>query len=201
MINMSIKVKDNDRGWAELRKGLKALGGAEVKAGLVGAKADAAHAGGGHTNGVKRDAQGRFLKGSGAHVAGNGEMSVADIGLIHEFGTDKVPERSFIRSTFDANLPKYDRLLTNLERAVYAGRSAVNGALDLLGSTMASDMKARIRAGIAPALAALTVARKTALGRRDPALALVDTRQLINALEHKTILPTGAASAASAKAA
>jgi len=169
---MKLVVKDDDRGWKELRKGLKAMGGAEVKAGLVGEKAEAMHGGSG--------------------------LTVADLGLIHEFGGGKVPERSFIRSSFDANLSKYDRLLTALERAVYAGRSAVKGALDLLGSTMASDMKAHIRAGIAPALAAKTVARKTAAGRIDPALALVDSRQLVNAIEHKTILPAGAASAAAA---
>ena len=189
-VSLSITVKDDDRRWNELRKGLRAMGGAEVKAGLVGEKAAALHKG--------------------------ATITVADVGLIHEFGSDKIPERSFIRASFDsgkipersfirasfdANLEKYDRLLTNLERAVYAGRAGVKGALDLLGSTMASDMKARIRAGIAPALAARTVARKIAKNRIDPTLALVDTRQLINALEHTTTFGGDVAASAAAKAA
>ena len=158
-----VEVRDVDVGWSELRKGLAEIGGVEVKAGIIGDVAQQQH--------------------------GNSGLTNAELGAVHEFGGGNVPERSFLRSSFDANRPKYDDLLRKLEQAVYMNRAGVRGALDLLGSTMAADMRARIRAGIAPALAPATIARKTALGRKDPALALVDTRQLINAISSEVQWP------------
>src|SRR4051812_36975227 len=106
-----VTVTDRDRGWAQLVKELRASGDLVGKAGVIGDKAAAGHMTAEEQAkfaGTKRDSGGRFLPGSGAKVApppSEGGMTNAEIALVNEFGSQdgRVPERSFIRSTFDRN--------------------------------------------------------------------------------------------------
>jgi hypothetical protein len=70
--------------------------------------------------------------------AGNpSKVSVIDVALAHEFGTDVLPERSWFRSWFDQNANRLKIEMTAAKRAEYSGeedaveRQAVKWALDL----------------------------------------------------------------------
>lgn len=177
-------VKDIDRGWAALKRELARQtegGGLYGKAGVIGEKGQTDHGAEGWdtTAGTKRDAQGRFLKGSGAkthHEHVEGELTNAELALIHEFGLG-VPERSFLRAAFDRNQPKYLDNLQKLIAAVYDGKISIERALGLLSQQAASDMRNFIRERqVEPANSEATIARK---GSSVP---LIDSGQLINAL-------------------
>ncbi len=101
----------------------------------------------------------------------------AELAAVHEFGKGNVPERSFLRSTFDENLKDYDRELESIAKRTYDGSTRLEGDLLLLGESMRSDVIQKIRSSIPPPLKPETVARKK--GETTP---LIDTGQLINAL-------------------
>lgn len=108
----------------------------------------------------------------------NGDSaSNAEIALVHEFGSPAqgIPERSFMRSTIDANRQKYHREMQRIADKVLSGAPTTQ-ALNLLGMRAANDMKRTIQGGIPPPLKPETVARKGS------AKQLVDTGQLITAI-------------------
>ena len=155
---MSFKLKDKDRGWRALQAFAK----------KVAAKQATVHIG--VIDDGSRD---------------GGDLTNAELAAIHEFGAPgaNIPERSFIRSTFDTNQAKYRDLLKRLGKAVLLKRQSVVDALGILGATMAADIKKRVTSGphIPPPLAAATARRK---GSDRP---LVDTGQMINAVTWKVV--------------
>ena len=119
--------------------------------------------------------------------------------LIHEFGAPaaNIPERSFIRSTFDAHREEYMALLRTLLQAVYVNKLTVERALGLLGARISSDIKKRVTtgAGIPPPNAPSTLARKLALTRRGSKgipRTLIDTGRLIASVSWAVVVPQGA---------
>ena len=111
---------------------------------------------------------------SDRYVDGN---SVAEIAMIHEFGTATVPQRSFIRSTLDKHGLTYSKQLAEGVQAAIV--DAVNGKLDTdqkalnrLGMRIKGDIQKRIAQGISPPNAPATIARK---GSSTP---LIDSGQL-----------------------
>src|SRR5712664_1718354 len=116
-----VQVKDEDRGFKELMKSLRALanGDTYVKAGVIGEKAQEKHVG---TN-----------------------LTVAELGMVHEYGGGRVPERSFVRRPYDANKERYLSGLKVLVRAVYDGKARLESVLDVVGSNMGHDMRKAIR--------------------------------------------------------
>lgn len=163
----TLKVIEKDLGWRGIARGVATINGATVRAGLVGEKA--------------------------AKVHEDSTMTNAEIGTVHEFGAPaaNIPERSFLRSTFRKNKDKYNRLMGALAAAVYSARAGSKGALALLGATMVSDIKATIRAGIPPPLAAATVARRSKR-KKDREIPLIDTREFINAISYLVEVPNAA---------
>jgi hypothetical protein len=156
-------VTEIDRGWGALKKTLEVIkasnGGAIVQVGFVGAAADQVHAG----------AQG---------------LTNAELGTVHEFGSPAagIPERSFLRSTFDEGRGEYKELSRKLLRAVIERRISVATALKVLGLKVESDVRARIRAGIPPPNSPATVAAK---GSSTP---LIDTGQMLNAISSQVVI-------------
>lgn len=94
--------------------------------------------------------------------------SNVDLAVIHEFGSPSrhIPERSWIRSTFDANRARYGLELGRLLDQVLVGKMSVQRALGLMGARMAGDIKLRLLRGehVPPPLAPETVRRKLAAG-------------------------------------
>ena len=70
-----------------------------------------------------------------------------------------IPRRSFLRDTVDANQVIYGLLISKLlARMVKSkGKFTADQALNLLGARVSADARRRIRAGIAPDLAASTI--------------------------------------------
>lgn len=128
----------------------------------------------------------------GDEPSGEGSLTVAEIAAIHEFGLGGMPERSFIRSYFDAELPKIQGALLALIRAKLS-HSVKTGTpvtakdqkeiLDKIGLYMVGRIQQRIAAGeIVPELAQSTIDRK---GSSTP---LIDTGQLRSSISHEVEL-------------
>jgi hypothetical protein len=144
-------VVDKDNGWNALKKSLRKLGDQEVVAGILG------------------DIDFSL-------------PTVAAIGLVHEFGSPErnIPERSFIRSTFDKNEAKYTRLLQESVRKVVRTKKIDKAALFRLGETARKDIVNRIVQGeIKQGLKPKTIARKGS------STALVDTGALVGSIVSK----------------
>lgn len=109
-----------------------------------------------------------------------GDLTVAEIAAIHEFGTQdrSVPERSFLRSTFDEKREELAKMGKALLLRVLDGKLTVRQALEAMGMKLAAETKKKITAGagIPPPLRPSTVAAK---GSDRP---LVDTGRLLNAI-------------------
>lgn len=144
-----------DHGWVELMKHAKEIKDSKVKVGVLD-------------------------EGDGAavHDAG-GVLTVAEIAAIHEFGTQDghIPERSFVRSTFDEKHEELVELGKELMKKVLEGKIPVDRALNVLGAKLATEIKKKITVdGVPPPNAESTVIAK---GSSRP---LVDTGRMVNAI-------------------
>lgn len=147
------RVKDTDKGYKALKKLLDEAGKVYVVVGVRGEKG----------------AQ-RYDKAPGETAD---PLSLVEVAAVHEFGSEDghVPERSFLRSTFDTNRAKYEReLKAGIARCVTGvtfgtGETALatlDFELDRLGVRVAGDVTLLIKSGdgIQPKNADATIARK-----------------------------------------
>jgi hypothetical protein len=143
------KVIDRDRGMKKILRDLAAMDGWQVTIGIHG----------------QESGRGDFGKGAIDNVA---------LGAIHEFGAPGagIPERSFLRSAFDANVKKYVRILLLGAKKVTTGLGTAKQAVALAGEAAVADVVNRINAGIPPPLRPATVVRKGSSKQ------LIDTGQL-----------------------
>lgn len=161
---MSGKVLVNDRVWRDVLKRCAQLAKGGAKVGIVG-------------KGAAQD---------------HGDATNAEIGAAHEFGTEAVPERSFIRSTFRNKTDQLRRLQQRLIKGILLGKITPDTAYKMLGAWGAGAIKATItRDGNLKPLAPSTLARRKAgtvrdsVGRfvtRKSSKPLVDTGQLLGSI-------------------
>jgi hypothetical protein len=114
---------------------------------------------------------------AGTHV--DGDLTVASIGFIHEFGTEDIPERSFMRSTLREKKKEIITLQKQLLRKIVNGSSNTVKALGLLGEVMADFISQKITTLKTPPNAPGTIIAK---GSSNP---LVDTGQLRNSITYE----------------
>ena len=174
-----MSVIDRDLGWSALKETLRSMRGGDsyAKIGLLGEKAAA----------VEHQAEEKTT----AEV-----MTNVVLAAIHEFGTEHVPERSFIRSTFDKNREEYLGIMRKLVSAIYDGKTSAQHVLNIIGMKMKWDMKNAILegSGIPPPLAPSTIKKKQKKGRwrktpaKDAPRPLVDTGRLVAAIDHAVVL-------------
>ena len=112
------KVVETDKGWAALKRTLARIPDKELAVGIPGA--------------IDLNAR---------------PLSVGSIGTVHEFGSldGTIPERSFLRSTFDANVRKYTRSLSQQIRRAIERNAPQEAALFRLGEKVRQDVIDRIR--------------------------------------------------------
>jgi hypothetical protein len=117
-------------------------------------------------------------------AAGGGELTVTQIGIVHEYGLGnaykkKPGGRSFIRAWADENKEQNLATLAKIAQAVVQGKFDARTGLDRAGLLFVAQVQKRIKAGIPPALDEKTIAAK---GSATP---LIDTGQLWSSIRHK----------------
>lgn len=113
----------------------------------------------------------------GIHAEEGSELAV--IAASHEFGTDTVPERSFLRATLDEQDGAYREATADAIRSVLDGKRSAQVALERLGLRVVRDVRGKIRSGLDPALAPATIAAK---GSSKP---LIDTGRLLRSITYQ----------------
>jgi hypothetical protein len=146
--------QDIDRGYAKIVRGLVQANGIQVTVGIHGDEA--------------------------AYSRGSGEpATVPQIASFQEFGTTRIPERSFLRSTVDEKTDDWVRFTNRLLKRLTALVMDVPQVLNLLGVRMQSDVQKKIRALRTPPNAPSTIARKKS---SNP---LIDTGRLIQSVTYQ----------------
>ncbi len=110
-------------------------------------------------------------------------LSVAEIGTIHEFGTKRIPARSFLRAVLDKHRLSYTAQLNgaiymSIHDAAKQKSDATIRNFHKLGLRIVGDIQRHIARGIPPPLAESTIARK---GSSTP---LIDSGQLRRSITH-----------------
>lgn len=136
----------------------------------------------------------------GLHLKGpdgkSAPLTVAEIASVMEYGTEDkiVPERPFLRITFDARRRELEDLARQFVGAILDGKMNVERALNLLGLKLATEMRKTITVGpeVPPPNAPSVRRRKEAAGawnKRGKAQragqgvrTLVDTGRMLNAI-------------------
>ena len=118
------------------------------------------------------------LVGEAAQWSPGGGANLVDIASFNEFGTSRIPARSFLRSTFDENLPAYEKMLKRLVKTISPKRSAEQAAA-LLGIKMVADVQAKIVSLTDPPNAPSTIAKK---GSSNP---LIDTGRMRQSIAYE----------------
>jgi len=103
-------------------------------------------------------------------------LTVAEVGNYNEFGTTRIPERSFMRSTIKEKRKEIVKLQEKLLRKIQSGDMNIDQALGLLGSFIAGEITQKIVDIKSPPNNPYTIKKK---GSSNP---LVDTGQLKNSI-------------------
>lgn len=98
----------------------------------------------------------------GGATAPGDSLNLAGIAAVNEFGSEDghVPERSFLRSTFDAGKDRYAGVIDQALGRVADGTSDIEKELGLLGLGVAADVQRTITSDLPPPNAASTIRRK-----------------------------------------
>jgi hypothetical protein len=109
----------------------------------------------------------------------NGEgKSIATYGAENEFGTTKIPERSFMRSAFDEKAQDISRSISAKFNKVQAGAMTVHSALSILGEEHQDHIKRKIGSNIQPGNSHVTIAQKGS------SQTLIDTGAMLNSVRY-----------------
>lgn len=92
-------------------------------------------------------------------VVGVLDSEVAAYGAYNEFGTDDIPERSFIRSTVSENADKILNRIKRINNAVMSGKKALP-EVERLGLHLQGLIQKTIRSGVGPPNAPSTIRQK-----------------------------------------
>ena len=124
---MPSKVRVKDKGWQKIIATAKRYSGLHGRVASVGI-------------------QGPEAEGRSGDPATN-----AMLGTVHEFGCPKrgIPERSFLRSTFNENLSKYEQELERIS-ALGASGEDIEGELRMLAEQFRADVLAKLKSDIPP---------------------------------------------------
>jgi hypothetical protein len=106
-------------------------------------------------------------------------VTVLEVAIWNEFGTDTIPERSFIRAWFDENEEKCREAVRRMLVAVLEGKYQPEQALELVAQRFVGEIQKRMALGIPPPNSPATVARK---GSATP---LIDTGQLRSSVTYR----------------
>ena len=109
----------------------------------------------------------------------SGDLTVAQIGFQHEFGTSSIPERSFIRSTLQDQKKEIRTRQKRYMSKIILGDLTTESGLKLLGQWMAAEIKDKIVKIRTPPNSPRTIAIK---GSSNP---LIHTEQMKNSVTYE----------------
>jgi len=156
-----LAVSDIDKGWRRIKKELRKLDKSFTKVGLP-------------QEGAVASPQ---RKGSGKESFK--EMSeLVIVGASNEFGTKRIPERSFLRSATDENIRSVENVKDKEYSKLLSGTTTYKKALGRVGEFLTGKVKKKIRDLKMPVNAPTTIARKKS------ANPLVDTGQMVQSIQH-----------------
>ena len=84
---------------------------------------------------------------AGVHHESDSGESVAQIAHQNEFGTFRIPERPFMRTSFFSNRRKYNRKLREITRRGLQGNTLRRSSFDTLGREAVRDIEHSIASG------------------------------------------------------
>jgi len=113
-------------------------------------------------------------------VVGVIDPNVAEYATYNEFGTKSIPQRSFLRSTYDEQIGKWERQLENGIKGILNMKADASRVWDLLGIKAKGDVQKKLRSNIAPANAPSTIKQKGS-GKTT----LFDTGALLRAITYE----------------
>ena len=109
-------------------------------------------------------------------------LSLPQIAAQNEFGTDHIPARSFMRTSYDENKKKIE-IATNSEyEKIIDGTSTVKRSLGLIGKLMEQMIRNKIRSIHYPPNSPRTIAIKKS------SKPLIDFGQMISAVHSKVVI-------------
>lgn len=168
-----MSTKDKDRGWKRIKRNLLLLDGSFTKVGLP--------------------QNGKLKSVSGGQIEDMSQLVI--VGAVHEFGATKagksrnvvIPERSFMRSTFDENVEKLKTVKEKLYDKYLRHQISSLDALGLLGEFMTSKIQLKIKDLRTPPNAPSTIKAKTRAGNigDNP---LINFGQLRQSIQHVEVL-------------
>lgn len=110
----------------------------------------------------------------------NEGASIAEYAAYNEYGTESIPSRPFMATTFDESKAAIDADFLAQTRAVATGKRTADQALTVIGQKHADRTKNTISGrDFLPKLAESTVARK----KNNSTKTLVDTGAMLNAVQ------------------
>lgn len=77
-------------------------------------------------------------------IVGEADSEVLKIAHAHEYGTGKLPERSFIRASFDADQAKLGEIVSGQVNKVLSGRTDASSAANAIGAQAAQLVQSYI---------------------------------------------------------
>lgn len=110
-------------------------------------------------------------------------VTVAQVAFWNEFGTERAPARSFIRSTLDQRAAALNVLREVWLQKVFDGKATVGKALEAMGFVVKEWITNKIQSNVPPPNAASTLARKAELG--EGSMTLQATRLLLRSIAYK----------------
>ncbi len=119
-----------------------------------------------------------------AAAAGHGGLTNAELAVVHEFGTEDIPARPFLRSTASAQRAAWEALMRKVLEKVATRKLPLEKGLALIGERAAADVRRTVTSGVPPPNAPSTIAAK---GSSKP---LVDTGQLLRSIAYE-VVPEG----------
>jgi hypothetical protein len=135
---------------------------------------------------------------TGNKIHEDSKLTIVNIGVIHEFGTTikrkikgkkniiVIPERSFIRSTFDEKNRNWSVKTKVLLDKIMIGKVSVSKALDVLGLLIQKDIKKKINSNIPPPNAPSTAMKKRKKGKKGKIKTLIDTGTMLRSIIFET---------------
>jgi len=119
------------------------------------------------------------VKGNRRKEAGK---SMPQIAAENEFGTKTIPQRSFMRTSFDENRQRINNAIESEYEKIITGQSTTRKSLNLLGLFGVDLIQEKIRVIHYPPNSPNTIAMK---GSSKP---LIDFDQMVQSVRHKVVM-------------